>query len=133
MPPSKTTVFLRHLLLLCRYINSIQAEQNAFRNLIMESARIALPAQLFPTKTTGDGRADGGAPISTVVDNSVPKYSPAPSTRVGGGLVKKTEPDKIVVDMREFRSALPSILHARGFQIVPVTLEVRASRKIALA
>ena len=26
--------------------------------------------------------------------------------------------------MREFRSALPSILHSRGFEIVPVTLEV---------
>lgn len=31
---------------------------------------------------------------------------------------------KIIVDMREFRSELPSILHKRGFQIEPVTLEV---------
>ena len=31
---------------------------------------------------------------------------------------------KIIVDMREFRSELPSILHKRGFKIEPVTLEV---------
>lgn len=28
--------------------------------------------------------------------------------------------------MREFRSALPSLLHKRGIDIIPVTLEVRS-------
>lgn len=31
---------------------------------------------------------------------------------------------QVVVDMREFRSSLPSLLHARGMEVVPVTLEV---------
>ena len=31
---------------------------------------------------------------------------------------------RIIVDVREFRSELPSILHKRGFRIEPVTLEV---------
>ena len=30
----------------------------------------------------------------------------------------------MIVDMREFRSALPSLLHKRGIDIEPVTLEV---------
>lgn len=30
----------------------------------------------------------------------------------------------VIVDMREFRSELPSILHKRGFHIEPCTLEV---------
>ena len=28
------------------------------------------------------------------------------------------------MDMREFRSSLPSLLHKRGVDIIPVTLEV---------
>jgi DNA excision repair protein ERCC-4 len=31
---------------------------------------------------------------------------------------------KVIVDMREFRSELPSILHKKGFHIEPCTLEV---------
>jgi ERCC4-type nuclease len=31
---------------------------------------------------------------------------------------------KVIVDMREFRSELPSILHKRNIQVDPVTLEV---------
>lgn len=34
------------------------------------------------------------------------------------------EMPKVIVDIREFRSELPSILHKRGFRIEPVTLEV---------
>ena len=30
----------------------------------------------------------------------------------------------MIVDMREFRSELPSLLHKRGIEIEPVTLEV---------
>jgi ERCC4-type nuclease len=31
---------------------------------------------------------------------------------------------RVIVDMREFRSSLPSLVHARGMDIVPITLEV---------
>ena len=31
---------------------------------------------------------------------------------------------QVIVDMREFRSTLPSILHASGMLIIPVTLQV---------
>lgn len=34
------------------------------------------------------------------------------------------ETPRIIVDIREFRSELPSILHKKGFRIEPVTLEV---------
>lgn len=33
-------------------------------------------------------------------------------------------PLQVVVDMREFRSSLPSLIHRRGIDIEPVTLEV---------
>jgi DNA excision repair protein ERCC-4 len=34
------------------------------------------------------------------------------------------ETPRVIVDIREFRSELPSILHKRGFRIEPVTIEV---------
>ena len=34
------------------------------------------------------------------------------------------------MDMREFRSALPSLLHKRGIDIIPVTLEVTSLIKL---
>ena len=37
---------------------------------------------------------------------------------------QKTAQQTIIVDMREFRSELPSLIHRRGIDIEPVTLEV---------
>jgi DNA excision repair protein ERCC-4 len=106
------------------YITGIQAEQSAFRNLINEHARVVLPEQLFPAKSDGQLSVDGSGSGSVRSSTSLGGSSAAVSTRVGGGLAAPRAADKIVIDMREFRSALPSILHARGFQIVPITLEV---------
>ena len=48
------------------------------------------------------------------------------STSRKGGLSKTSllQQDKVIVDMREFRSELPSLLHKRGIDIDPITLEV---------
>ncbi|XP_039348508.1 DNA repair endonuclease XPF isoform X2 [Mauremys reevesii] len=45
-------------------------------------------------------------------------------TRKAGGQEQKSVQQTIVVDMREFRSELPSLIHRRGIDIEPVTLEV---------
>ena len=42
----------------------------------------------------------------------------------GGRLSTKPMPKRLVIDVREFMSSLPSVLHQQGLQIVPVTLEV---------
>jgi ERCC4-type nuclease len=34
-------------------------------------------------------------------------------------------PHKLVVDVREFMSGLPAVLHSQGFKLTPMTLEVR--------
>lgn len=41
-----------------------------------------------------------------------------------GGIPKTTNNSLIIVDMREFRSELPVLLHRRGIDIDPVTLQV---------
>lgn len=33
-------------------------------------------------------------------------------------------PKRVVVDVREFMSSLPAVLHGQGLEVVPVTLEV---------
>ena len=42
----------------------------------------------------------------------------------GGGKHARAEPPKVIVDVREFRSSLPSLLHAAGFVVVPLTLTI---------
>ena len=36
-------------------------------------------------------------------------------------------PHRLVVDVREFMSGLPAVLHMQGFRVTPITLEVRVS------
>lgn len=48
------------------------------------------------------------------------------NTRIAGGgrLAATAEPPRVVVDVREFRSSLPSLLHGRSMIIVPCMLTV---------
>lgn len=48
------------------------------------------------------------------------------NTRIAGGgrLAATAEPARVVVDVREFRSSLPSLLHGRSMVIVPCMLTV---------
>lgn len=46
------------------------------------------------------------------------------STRIAGGKQLKTEASQVIVDMREFRSTLPSLLHAAKMLVIPATLTV---------
>jgi hypothetical protein len=38
----------------------------------------------------------------------------------------KVDKKRVVVDVREFMSSLPAVLHQQGMEVVPVTLEARA-------
>lgn len=49
------------------------------------------------------------------------------SSRRGGGRSSSAAPSQlpsVIVDVREFRSALPNMLHLHGVQVKPITLEV---------
>ena len=48
------------------------------------------------------------------------------NTRIAGGgrLAATAEPPRVVVDVREFRSSLPSLLHGRSMMVVPCMLTV---------
>ncbi len=91
-----------------RYLSAVRREKDAFTRLIKERANMALTlntdANLAPEETF----------LRTI------------NTRIAGGgrLAATTEPPRVVVDVREFRSSLPSLLHARSMTIVPCMLTV---------
>ena len=55
-----------------------------------------------------------------------PDKNPNAVTRRGGSrLTPKIIPTRVIVDVREFMSSLPSILYQQGLELVPITLEAR--------
>lgn len=70
-----------------------------------------------------DGKTSDCPTLARGVEGPLPG---AENTRKGGiqtDDVKVVE--KVIVDMREFRSELPALIHKRGIEIEPVTLLVR--------
>lgn len=49
---------------------------------------------------------------------------PTTSTRQGNATSVAARTPQIIVDMREFRSDLPCLIHRRGIEVVPVTITV---------
>ncbi|KAF7301049.1 ERCC4 domain-containing protein [Mycena indigotica] len=90
-----------------RYLAGVRKEKDAFQRLIKERGTMLLP--IFEDKA--DARSD--ALIKTI------------STRIAGGRREvRAEPAQVIVDMREFRSSLPSLLHAASMLVIPATLTV---------
>ncbi|KAG5637597.1 hypothetical protein H0H81_003988 [Sphagnurus paluster] len=90
-----------------KYLAGIRKEKESFERLIKERGSMLLPLL--------EERREGGsdAVIKTI------------STRIAGGRREiNTEPSQVIVDMREFRSTLPSLLHAANLLVIPATLTV---------
>jgi DNA excision repair protein ERCC-4 len=59
-------------------------------------------------------------------------YSANALSRVGGsGRRLQPVPCRLVVDVREFMSGLPAVLHQQGFRLTPITLEVRGGVEVS--
>ncbi|CAH8358096.1 unnamed protein product [Eruca vesicaria subsp. sativa] len=92
---------------------SIRRENGAFESLIRLKSSMMIPVDQ-------DGLCMGS--------NSSTDY-PASSTqnsltRKAGGRKEIEKETQVIVDMREFMSSLPNVLHQKGMKIIPVTLEV---------
>ncbi|KAI8547037.1 hypothetical protein RHMOL_Rhmol07G0164500 [Rhododendron molle] len=92
---------------------SIRRENGAFESLIRQKSLMMIPVDQ-------DGRCLGSnssiEPESTTFQNSL--------TRKAGGRKEVEKEMQVIVDMREFMSSLPNVLHQKGMRIIPVTLEV---------
>ncbi|KAF4124587.1 DNA excision repair protein ERCC-4 [Geosmithia morbida] len=93
-----------------RYLSSVRREKDAFTKAIKERAGMSV----VMTVDTHDAEDPQEAFLRTV------------NTRIAGGgrLAATAEPPRVVVDVREFRSSLPSLLHGRSMVIVPCMLTV---------
>lgn len=93
-----------------RYLSAVRREKEAFTRLIKEKGNMALTFTL-----------DGAAP-----SDPQEQFLRTVNTRIAGGgrLAATAEPPRIVVDVREFRSSLPSLLHGRSNIVVPCLLTV---------
>ncbi|SMQ50611.1 unnamed protein product [Zymoseptoria tritici ST99CH_3D7] len=92
-----------------RYLSAVRREKDSFAKLIRERGNMALT---FTHDT----------------DNMDPQESflRTVNTRIAGGgrLAATAEPPRVVVDVREFRSSLPSLIHGRNMVVVPCMLTV---------
>ncbi|PIK43490.1 putative DNA repair endonuclease XPF isoform X3 [Apostichopus japonicus] len=98
-----------------RYLTTLRVEKEAFEHLIKEKATMVVPEEI-------EGKSEDDPQLSR---GATPASDQSTSTRKGGAQAPPiTEQQKVIVDMREFRSELPSLIHKRGIDIEPVTLEV---------
>ncbi|KAM9724846.1 DNA repair endonuclease XPF isoform 1-T1 [Dama dama] len=96
-----------------RYLTALRKEKEAFEKLIREKASMVIPEEREGRDETNLDLVRGCVSASAPTD-----------TRKAGGQEQNGTQQSIVVDMREFRSELPSLIHRRGIDIEPVTLEV---------
>ncbi|XP_069342205.1 DNA repair endonuclease XPF [Eulemur rufifrons] len=96
-----------------RYLTALRKEKEAFEKLIREKASMVVPEEREGRDETNLDLARGAASTNVPSD-----------TRKAGGQEQNGTQQSIIVDMREFRSELPSLIHRRGIDIEPVTLEV---------
>jgi DNA excision repair protein ERCC-4 len=93
-----------------RYLSSVRREKDAFTKLIKEKSTMSLVMTLD---------AHG-------IEDPQEAFLRTINTRIAGGgrLAATAQPPRVVVDVREFRSSLPSLLHGRSMVIVPCMLTV---------
>ncbi|BFY99533.1 hypothetical protein BsWGS_02573 [Bradybaena similaris] len=93
-----------------RYLTTLRKEKEAFEYLIREKATMVVSEEQ-------DGKTDDDPNLARGLAQTA-----ASSSRHGGA--ESVAKQRVIVDMREFRSELPSLIHRRGIEIEPVTLEV---------
>ncbi|XP_016201489.1 DNA repair endonuclease UVH1 isoform X2 [Arachis ipaensis] len=92
---------------------SIRRENGAFESLIRQKSMMMIPVD--------QGGHCLGMTSSFESDLSSTQNS---MTRRAGGRKEVDKEMQVIVDMREFMSSLPNVLHQKGMRIIPVTLEV---------
>jgi DNA excision repair protein ERCC-4 len=104
------------------YLRAVEREQNAFERLIQHKKTMALPLNMLGPCSTQEMLLAGGNGVGGSYNSGSLPLSI--DTRTGRGKKVNNEKRDIAVDVREFRSGLPSILHQGGMRLAPVTLTV---------
>jgi hypothetical protein len=94
-----------------RYVESLKREKRAFEDLLAKKSNLVISFEDF----TVDLSTNNVNNNEDTTSSSITSFLPTKETKLS---------TKIIVDMREFGSSLPSLLHRSGMQIDPVTLQV---------
>ncbi|KAJ3347367.1 hypothetical protein HDU91_006792 [Kappamyces sp. JEL0680] len=89
-----------------QYLTSLRREKDAFEKLILQKSNVAIPID----------------ELGHVAVDTEELFWKSIDTRAAGGQGVRNK--KILVDVREFRSSLPLLIHSRRIDIVPCTIEV---------
>ena len=92
-----------------RYLSTLRREKDAFTKLIRERGNMAMTL-----RDTNEFETSQDAFLRTV------------NTRIAGGgtFTATSEQPRVIVDVREFRSSLPSMLHAKNMNVIPCMLTI---------
>ncbi|GLV38110.1 meiotic 9 [Carabus blaptoides fortunei] len=94
------------------YLTTLRREKLAFEYLIEAKSKMVVPEYQ-------DGKSNDCLSISREL------HSPVKNTRHGGRVEDEPKVNNIIiVDMREFRSDLPALIHRRGIDVEPVTISI---------
>ena len=118
-----------------KYRTAINHEKQSFERLIHEKAHMVLQVDEIntkhvnnnqqqhtkPTELLGNEFSGLPAPTHSAYAALLPQLT-AQEKRTGG--IQSTIKPRIIVDMREFRSSLPNLLHSKNNDIIPLTLEL---------
>ena len=93
-----------------RFLSQLRREKDAFTQLIRERSTMTVTLTLD---------AHG-------IEDPQEQFLRTVNTRIAGGgrLAATTAPPRVVIDVREFRSSLPSLLHGRSMETIPCMLTV---------
>lgn len=116
------------------FLLALDREKNAFERLIAHKKRMVIPVhtvdgidvgatqEMQLARGRGGSYAGGSLPLS--MDTRTRRDGRKQGGNGNGGGNNSEERRDIAVDVREFRSALPSILHRGGMRLAPATLTV---------
>ncbi|CAG4971833.1 unnamed protein product [Parnassius apollo] len=93
------------------YLTSLKREKQAFELLIETKSVMVVPSYQ-------DGKTD------EYFNRNIEEEDNTVDTRKAGGQNINKENPLVIVDMREFRSDLPALLHKKGINIEPVTITI---------
>ncbi|KAJ2720227.1 DNA repair protein RAD16 [Coemansia sp. Benny D115] len=94
-----------------RYLSAIRRERESFERLISNKASMVIPLSTAPA----------ASPAGSLLLSSMRSARSAREPTLPGEAAPRPS---VVVDVREFRAPLPSLLHAAGFDVVPRTIDV---------
>ncbi|CCI43305.1 unnamed protein product [Albugo candida] len=96
------------------YLQEIAQEKSAFERLIHQKAHLVIPSATIDV------------PLDVKLRSQHHSHAYSMDTRTGGRANQRLKKYsyQVIVDIREFRSALPSMLHKEALKVIPVTLEV---------